>query len=108
MDQLLATDGHKVSSVLPTHLVFKSGVPVWKWQVVQTEPSKIMFHYLLRNDQSLSDEMKSTLVLTMKKYLGESMQVQFVEGDFETTRSGKHRFVINKVSESINIGTSLV
>jgi hypothetical protein len=85
--------------VLPTHLVFKSGVPVWKWQVVQTESDNIMFHYRLRNGYSLSTEMKKSLSDTFRKYLGKDLQVQFVEEEFETSGSGKHRFVINKVSE---------
>lgn len=99
MDQLLATDGHRVSSVLPTHLVFKSGVPVWKYQVVQTELDNIVFHYMLCDDKSLSWSMQNTLVGVFRRYLGENLRVQFVLGEFETTRSGKHRFVINRVPE---------
>jgi phenylacetate-CoA ligase len=97
MDQLLATDGHKVSSVLPTHLVFKSGVPVWKYQVVQTERNNIIFHYLLRDDESLSSEMQNTLESVFRRYLGENLQVQFIVENFEITKAGKHRFVINRV-----------
>ena len=97
LDQLLATDGHRVSSILPTHLVFKSGVPVWKYQVVQTEHTNIVFHYLLRDDGSLSSEMQKTLEGVFQRYLGEDLQVQFVAGEFETTKAGKHRFVINRV-----------
>jgi phenylacetate-CoA ligase len=97
IDQLLATDGHKVSSALPPHLVFKSGVPVWKYQVVQTERNNIIFHYLLRDDTSLSIEMQKTLEGVFRRYLGEDLQVQFVADKFETTKAGKHRFVINRV-----------
>jgi phenylacetate-CoA ligase len=97
MDQLVATDGHRVSSVLPTHLVFKSGVPVWKYQVVQTERNNIIFHYLLRDDGSLPSDMQKTLEGVLRRYLGEDLQVQFVVGEFETTKAGKHRFVINRV-----------
>jgi phenylacetate-CoA ligase len=97
MDQLVATDGHRVSSVLPTHLVFKSGVPVWKYQVVQTERNHVRFHYLLRDNRSLSSEMQHTLERVLRRYLGEDLQVQFIVGEFETTKAGKHRFVINRV-----------
>ena len=62
MDQLFRTDGQRISSVLPTHLVFRSGAPIWKYQVVQTELDRIVFHYMLRDGESLSHEMQHTLV----------------------------------------------
>jgi phenylacetate-CoA ligase len=96
MDQLFATDGHRVSSVLPTHLVFMSGVPVWKYQVVQTEPDTIFFHYLLRDGERLSKNWQDRLVSVFQRYLGDDLRVEFVRGEFETTRAGKHRFVINR------------
>lgn len=99
MDQLLATDGHRVSSVLPTHLVLKSAVPVWKYQVVQTEPDTIVFHYLLRDSEQLSRKMQDNLVEVFRRYLGDNLRIQFVLGEFETTRAGKHRFVINRLPE---------
>ena len=99
MDQLLATDGHRVSSVLPTHLVFKSGVPVWKYQVVQLERDKLIFYYLVRNGDHLSKDMQDLLASIFWKFLGNSLQVEFVEGGFEVAKSGKHRFVINRVPE---------
>jgi phenylacetate-CoA ligase len=111
MDQLLATDGHRVSSVLPTHLVFRSGVPVWKYQVVQTDPDHIIFHYLLRDGGPLSSEMRKTIEGVFRRYLGEDLQVRFVIEEFETTKAGKHRFVINRVparqsvSETTGVGT---
>ena len=103
MDQLFRTDGQRISSVLPTHLVFRSGVPVWKYQVVQTELDKIIFHYMLRNGEFLSREMQNTLVGVFRRYLGDELQVLFVEGEFEIPRSGKHRFVINRVPERTEV-----
>ena len=32
MDQLFATDGQRISSVLPTHMIFRRGLPIWKYQ----------------------------------------------------------------------------
>jgi len=103
MDQLFRTDGQRISSVLPTHLVFRSGVPVSKYQVVQTELDKITFHYMLRDGESFSRDMQNTLVGVLRRYLGNELQVQFVEGKFETPRSGKHRFVINRVLERTEV-----
>jgi phenylacetate-CoA ligase len=103
MDQLFRTDGQRISSVLPTHLVYRSGVPVWKYQVVQTEFDKMIFHYMLRDGESLSREMQNTLVDVFRRYLGDELQVLFVEGEFETPRSGKHRFVINRVPERAKV-----
>lgn len=100
MDQLLTSDGHQISSVLPTHLVFRSGVPVWKYQVVQTARDELVFHYLLRGGGCLSREMERTLAGVFRSYLGADLQVRFQVGDFEISKSGKHRFVINRVAES--------
>jgi phenylacetate-CoA ligase len=99
MDHLFRTDGQRISSVLPTHMVFRSGAPIWKYQVVQTELDKIIFHYMLRNGETLSCEMQHALVGVLQRYLGDELQVRFMEGGFETTRAGKHRFVINRVLE---------
>jgi phenylacetate-CoA ligase len=104
-DQLTALDGHSVSSALPPHLVFKSGVPVWKYQVVQTELDKIIFHYMIRDGDSLTPDMEKVLIDIFRRYLGEELQVFFVPGDFESTRSGKHRFVINKTPSSRSFPT---
>ena len=103
MDQLFRTDGQRISSVLPTHLVFRSGAPVWKYQVVQTDLDRIVFRYMLRDGEPLSREMQHTLVEVLRRYLGDDLQVLFVEGGFETTRSGKHRFVINRVPERTEV-----
>jgi phenylacetate-CoA ligase len=103
MDQLFRTDGQRISSVLPTHMVFRSGVPIWKYQVVQTELDRLVFHYMLRDGESLSCEMQHTLVGVLRRYLGDELQVLFMEGEFETTRSGKHRFVINRVLERTEV-----
>jgi phenylacetate-CoA ligase len=97
MDQLVATDGHRVSSVLPTHLVFKSGVPVWKYQVIQLERDKLIFRYLVRNGDQLTNNMQDLLTSIFRKFLGNTLQVEFVEGGFQTSSSRKHRFVINQV-----------
>jgi phenylacetate-CoA ligase len=103
MDQLFRTDGQKISSALPPHLVFRSGVPFWKYQAVQTEFDKIVFHYMLRDGDSLSREMQNTLVGVFRRYLGDELQVSFVEGEFETPSSGKHRFVINRVLDRTEV-----
>jgi phenylacetate-CoA ligase len=101
MDQLLKTDGTKVSSVLPTHFVYRSGIPVWKYQTVQTNLDRVVFHYLLREGEILSDDMKSELERVFRKYLGKSLKIEFVVGEFERSKSGKHRFVINRALEEL-------
>jgi hypothetical protein len=83
--------------------VFRSGAPIWKYQVVQTELDKIVFHYMLREGESLSGQMQDTLVGVLRRYLGTALQVRFMEGGFETSRSGKHRFVINRVLERTEV-----
>jgi phenylacetate-coenzyme A ligase PaaK-like adenylate-forming protein len=102
MDQLLRSDGTRISSALAPHLVYKSGAPVWKYQVVQTDYGKIVFHYSLRDGEVLPDEMRNTLTSVFRRYLGDNLQVEFVVGGFETSKSGKHRFVINRVFEQAN------
>jgi len=104
-DQLIAMDGHKVSSALPPHLVFKSGLPVWRYQVVQIDRGEIVFHYVTRDGNPLSPKMQSLMIEVFRKYLGGDLQVSFVVGNFETTKSGKHRFVINKIPPSQRTAT---
>jgi phenylacetate-coenzyme A ligase PaaK-like adenylate-forming protein len=99
-DHLIAVDGHKVSSSLPPHLVFKSGLPVWKYQVVQLDRTKILFRYLTRDGNPLSREMQDLMSQVFRQHLGDEMQVLFVTGEFETPPSGKHRFVINRMREA--------
>ena len=96
MDQLSATDGHAVSSVLPTHFVMRSGLPVWKYQVVQTAHDEMAFHYVTPDERALSREAEEVVTGAFRKFLGSDLRVRFVYGEFETTVAGKHRFVINR------------
>jgi phenylacetate-CoA ligase len=102
-DQLMATDGHMVSGALPPHLVLKSAVPVWKYQVVQEKVDRIVFHYLMADNGILTPPMKQTLTTVLRTYLGQDMDISFVTGQFEVPPSGKHRFVINKVKYNHNM-----
>jgi phenylacetate-CoA ligase len=99
MDQLFRTDGTRISAALPPHIVYKSGVPVWKYQVVQTALDEIAFHYLLRGRDVLTNEMKHTLTHVFKTHLGQNLGIEFVAGRFELSKSGKHRLVINRCIE---------
>jgi hypothetical protein len=72
---------------------------VWKYQVIQTSTSNIDFHYLMREGESLSQEMQGILREAFQRHMGERMVVRFVSGEFEASRSGKHRFVINCLEE---------
>jgi len=102
MDQLLTTDGHAISSALIPHLVYKSGAPFWKYQVVQTDLGNIAFHYLLQNGETLSLAMRDTLTEILLGCLGENQRIQFIQGAFETTKAGKHRVVINRIPRTQN------
>jgi len=105
-DRLVATDGHMVSGALPPHLVFKSGVPVWKYQVVQVERDRIFFHYLMSDGNAFTPLMRDTLATALRRYLGEDMKISFVLGKFEVPPSGKHRFVINRVQSPAALGAT--
>jgi phenylacetate-CoA ligase len=97
VDQLLDVNGVKVSGTLPPHIIHETDLALWKYQVVQTGLDRLVFHYRLENGGHLSSKAKRTLECTFQKCLGEGLRVEFVEGDFETTGSGKHRFVINRL-----------
>ena len=99
VDQLIRYDGNRVGGAFVPHLVFRSGCPVWKYQVIQTSTSNIDFHYLMREGESLSLEMQGILREAFQRHMGERMVVRFVSGEFEASRSGKHRFVINCLEE---------
>lgn len=106
LDRLVATDGHMVSGALPSHLVFKSGVPVWKYQIVQAEKDKIFFHYLMSAGNDFTPLMSDTLATALRRYLGEDMKISFVLGNFEVPTSGKHRFVINRIQSPAAMGAT--
>lgn len=97
VDQLVRHDGSMVSGALVPHMILKSKFPAWKYQVIQTELNRIVFHYVLKENEDLSSEMQQMLITLFKKHLGEALQVEFVVGQFETSKSGKHRFVVNKM-----------
>lgn len=99
-DQLVRTDGEKVSGIIIPHLVYKSGFPAWKYQAIQKTKTKIEFHYLLDSDESLSAETKQDVTSSIRDHLGIEVEVQFIEGGFETPESGKHRFVVNQVDDT--------
>jgi phenylacetate-CoA ligase len=95
-DQLIATDGHMVTGIVASGNVFATEVPIWKYQLVQVERDKIIFHYVLSGDNILTPLMRDTLTTVLRKYLGEDMKISFVLGNFEVPPSGKHRLVINR------------
>ncbi|NCF68390.1 MAG: hypothetical protein GWP61_20700 [Chloroflexi bacterium] len=99
VDQLLSQEGHRVSGALIPHMVFRSGFPAWKYQVLQTEPDEVEFHYLLNGITQASREMKEQLARIFRHHLGSDLKIRFVVGGFEVPASGKHRFVINKISD---------
>src|SRR5207245_9764600 len=101
--QLLRTDGQRISSVLPTHLVFRSGAPIWKYQIVQTELDTIVFHYMLRDGESLPGAMQHTLAGVLRRYLGDDIQVRLMEGVFETSRFRKYRLLIIRILDSTSV-----
>lgn len=105
-DQLTATDGHMVSGILPSHLMFKSGLPIWKYQIVQIERNKIIFHYLMSDGNVFTPLMRETLTDVLRRYLGENMKISFVLGEFEVPPSGKHRFVINRSQSQGRVASS--
>ena len=106
VDRLIATDGHMVSGALPPHLVFRSGVPVWKYQIVQVEKDTIFFHYLMSDGNDFTPLMRDTLATVLRRYLGEDMKISFVLGNFEVPPSGKHRFVINRIQSPAALGAT--
>jgi len=100
VDQLVAADGHRVSGALIPHMVLRSRIPAWKYQVVQTRPREIHFHYLCDGKEGLTDATKAELESVFRHHLGDDLCVTFVIGEFEATPSGKHRFVINRMASS--------
>jgi len=106
LDQLLTTDGQLISGAFSPHLILKTKAPVIKYQVIQNDYDKIDFHYELKDDLTLTNEVGDVLASIFRKYLGENMKVTFVKNSFETSKSRKHRFVINKVLASRHSTTS--
>lgn len=100
VDQLQHTDGHTVSGAFVPHLIYKSGLPVWKYQMIQHDECKIDFHFSLRDGAQLTPEDEQTLTDILRDHLGNQVQINFIPEHYELTKSGKHRFVINRTVES--------
>ncbi|MFH2054534.1 MAG: hypothetical protein ABIJ61_01130 [bacterium] len=92
-DFLLAPDGSRVSgAALTIHLVAE--VPgVRQAQIVQREPEKLIFNLVA--DANFTDDARELLKSKVRKYFGESMQVELnpVES-IPKEPSGKYRFSI--------------
>lgn len=100
VDQLIRTDGYKISGAFIPHLVYKSGFPAWKYQVIQKTPNYLVFHYLPQHKNNSVESKKEQVVEIFREHLGANLRVEFVEDAFEVSRSGKHRFVISEIANS--------
>jgi len=96
IEYLTTADGHRISGVMSTHMILKSGAPVWKWQIVQGSPTHLEFHYLPLEGATLDAATRDRLEQIMKRYLGPEISVAFIEGGFDVSPSGKHMLVVNR------------
>jgi len=101
VDQPICTDGNQISGMFVPHLVYQSGCPAWKYQLVQTSMDRVEFHYVLPSEQQeLSPTMQETLQHQLRKHLGSGLHVEFVKGQFLVTPSGKHRIYVDGIPQS--------
>jgi phenylacetate-coenzyme A ligase PaaK-like adenylate-forming protein len=94
---LHSVDGHRVSGVLSTHLVFRAALPVWKWQLVQRRPECVEFHYLPSEGRQFDSAAGERVKRILRDTLGGRMHVECIEGEFEIPANGKHLLVVNKL-----------
>ena len=101
MDDLLTNeDGKGVTSVLVRHLVGVSTNRqlIKEWQLEQFSPKLCIFRYVPLSENGLEQNLKS-LVVGLKKGLGESMTIQLERVDhIPLAKTGKRRWILNQNS----------
>jgi phenylacetate-CoA ligase len=95
-DLFLRVDGTAVSGSMGPHLVFATKLPVRRYQFVQTRPDRIEFRYEA-DAAGVPAEKLREVERILRDHLGAELEVVFSPTtDFEVTRAGKHRVVIQK------------
>lgn len=100
-DYIVAPDGMIIHGEWFTHLFYDvEGVALFTFR--QTDSSRYVFE--VQKDKGFNEGQFDHAIKTAQKKLGSSanVRVEFVER-FETTPSGKHRFVINECPELITV-----
>ncbi len=96
-DILFNVNNSPISGILGTHLVYKTGISVKKYQFIQHQLDEIEFRYV-PEESTLPEEEKAKVQEVLNNTLGGKIKVNFVETDeFITSPTGKHRITINKM-----------
>lgn len=97
-DMFLKEDGSRTSSILGTHSILKSRIPVKKYQYIQKEVDLVEMRYQMDGGQDLTNEQRQQLTRIFKDYLGQQLQMEFVRtNDFVVSKNAKHRIMISHV-----------
>lgn len=95
-DMFLRVDGTPVSGSFGPHLVFMTKLPVRRYQYVQTAPDRVEFRYEAEGGGIPEDKLRDVERI-LRDHLGAELEVVFTPTtDFELSRAGKHRIVIQK------------
>jgi phenylacetate-CoA ligase len=103
-DIIVGTNGNHLSGTFWTILLREYVSGISKFQVIQEEYGKILLK--LEAGSGFSEKEKEKLISKIRERCGEDMNVEIetVE-EIEQTESGKHRFVISKVSPYLQGGS---
>lgn len=99
-DMLLTSSGQHVSPSIIPHLVFVTGLPVRKYQMIQHAPNLFEFRYEGESG-ALTKENIQTLTDIMMRHFGNDIKLEPIQtSDFILTSQMKHRVAINQIQST--------
>lgn len=97
-DMFLRKDGTFVSPSLAPHIIAKTGLPVIRYQFIQSDKNSIEFLYETEGPD-LSDLQKQEVASIIHSHISEDINLQFTLTDeFTLSKNGKFRIVISNLS----------
>ena len=100
-DLIVGTNGNHLSGTFWTILLREYVEGIKKYQVIQEEYGNLLIRLVV--DENYSEEGEKKLIDKIKEKCGEDMSIKIsLVNEIPLTESGKHRFIISKISPFID------
>lgn len=100
-DLIVGTNGNHLSGTFWTILLREFVEGIRQYQVIQEKYGELLLRLIV--DRNYSRDSESKLVKKIKENCGEAMSVEIeIVDELPLAESGKHRFIISKVSPFVN------